>query len=346
MKLLSPLLFNLLLIACMYGMHTVQNPIRENKSLQELLQSPDYKIGLCALNPKTGHEFAWNAQELFPMASMRKVIFACYLFDCIQQQKLHLDQTISISRADLVPGSGTIKEEFAQNPRLVSQSYKVQELIRKTIEVSDNTAADGLMKRLGGHEAVDEWLQKNNIKDIHFKTTLKEWLGHQAIKTLRFKEAQQQVQASQAPWYYKGLSWLASSLPEPNKIDFSDETTNIATPRAYTQFLARVYDGTAPGLENPEHRKLLLDFMTECKTGSNRIQKYLPPELTFRNKTGTGIVGICNDGGILEDPAGDPWILTINVKDSVLRREQLEEVIALTAEALYKGFKEPRRENI
>src|SRR3546814_4770975 len=53
----------------------------------------------------------------------------------------------------------------------------------------------------------------------------------------------------------------------------------------------------------PASRSLLLDMMSRCRTGSNRIRGLLPPGTRVENKTGT-LAGYTGDVGFLTLPDG------------------------------------------
>jgi beta-lactamase class A len=200
---------------------------------------------------------------------------------------------------------------------------------------SDNTAADRLTTLVGGYHATDTWLQANQIKNLSFGTDIRTWLMQHMIKTFRYTGTQQALlQEKKTPVLLKCAASFLALFPQPATIDFSDETTNLATPHAMTSFIKDCYEGKAPGMQQNEYRELLFQLMRKCRTGLNRIPKYLP-SCTIAHKTGSGFMGICNDAGIIESKDKDPIALTIFVKDSVLPMPELEETIARTARDIY-----------
>lgn len=309
-----------------------------NRSFTNIVKDFDGKIGIHAINLATKQEISERADELFPMASTRKVVLASYILDLIDKNRyLTLDQIIDVEKKDVVPGTGVIKDHFYEDD--VFCRYDIHRLLNAMIMHSDNTAADVLMKLGGGHEAVDAWIKDNKIDNIYFGIDIRSWLKSQVAKTLFYQEAQQTIITNkQAPLFLKGIAYLASWFPQPNSIDFSDEGTNIATPRAMNQFLAHCYQGTGPGLSNEKHKKLLLGLMSACQTGSDRIPKYMPQNSVVMHKTGSGIVGICNDVGIVESPDKAPIVMTIFVKDSIKPMRELEEVIAGVAKVVHDSL--------
>ncbi len=302
----------------------------EEQDLSQALLNFNGKIGIYArtinTNPNaTSIEISINAHEFFPMASVLKIPFACFIFDAIDQPYFTLKDRIKITHQDLVLGSGTIKNEVTEEQ---AKSYSIKDLLERILCESDNTATHRLMTICGGHADVDAWLEKNNIKDIHFRTTEPEWLESHIFKTLQYKATQDAVLNSpQASFVLKETARALADKPQPTTINFSNETTNIATPKALTDFLIRCYQGTAPGLSTQSHRDLLLALMNKYELGKNCIPKYMTSAIV-RHKAGSGIVGICNDAGIIEIPDKNPIAITIFIKDSVQPIPELEEVIA------------------
>ncbi len=91
---------------------------------------------------------------------------------------------------------------------------------------------------------------------------------------------------------------------------------------------------------SPEHRELLLKFMTETPTGPNRLKGQLPPEAVVAHKTGTGgtrngITSATNDVGIITLPNGNHVAIAVFVGDSAADEKTREAVIAKIGKAVW-----------
>ena len=78
--------------------------------------------------------------------------------------------------------------------------------------------------------------------------------------------------------------------------------------------------------------------MKACKMGPNRIPKHFPPDAVVMHKTGSGIVGICNDVGIIESPDKAPIAMSIFIKDSIKPMSELEGKIAQIAKVVHDAL--------
>jgi beta-lactamase class A len=83
----------------------------------------------------------------------------------------------------------------------------------------------------------------------------------------------------------------------------------------------------------PESRRLLLDTMSRCRTGSNRIRRLLPAGTRVEHKTGT-LAGYTSDVGFLTVPGGRRIAVALFARGGVDRSA----VIATAARNIYDAF--------
>jgi beta-lactamase class A len=94
--------------------------------------------------------------------------------------------------------------------------------------------------------------------------------------------------------------------------------------------LRRIYKAE---LIKPESRNYLLDLMSQCQTGKNRM-KGLLPGVPVEHKTGT-LDGLADDVGFITMPDGRRVAVAIFTRGGNDRPS----TIAQTARAIYDGFK-------
>lgn len=104
-----------------------------------------------------------------------------------------------------------------------------------------------------------------------------------------------------------------------------------ATPMAMVDLLRRIYKAE---LIRPESRNYLLDLMSQCQTGRNRIKAMLPFGTPVEHKTGT-LDGLADDVGFITLPDGRRVAVAIFTRGGNDRPR----TIAETARAIYDGFK-------
>ena len=103
-----------------------------------------------------------------------------------------------------------------------------------------------------------------------------------------------------------------------------------STPRAMLDLLRLIDSGN---MLQPRSRALLLDMMSRCRTGSNRIRGLLPPTARVENKTGT-LNGYTGDVGYLTLPDGRRIAVAMFARGGSNRPG----VIATAARAIYDAF--------
>jgi beta-lactamase class A len=108
------------------------------------------------------------------------------------------------------------------------------------------------------------------------------------------------------------------------------DVRDSSTPKAMVALL-RLID--AGGVLKPASRSLLLDMMSRCRTGSNRIRGLLPPGTKVENKTGT-LAGYTGDVGFLTLSDGRRIAVAFFARGG----ENRSGVIATAARAIYDSF--------
>lgn len=104
-----------------------------------------------------------------------------------------------------------------------------------------------------------------------------------------------------------------------------------STPTAMVNLLRLIDSGNAL---KPASRSLLLDMMSRCRTGSNRIRGLLPPGIRVENKTGT-LSGYTGDVGFLTLPGGRRIAVAFFARGG----ENRPAVIATAARAISDAFR-------
>jgi beta-lactamase class A len=104
-----------------------------------------------------------------------------------------------------------------------------------------------------------------------------------------------------------------------------------STPMAMVDLLRRIYRAD---LIKPASRNYLLDLMSRCETGKNRMKALLPYGTPVEHKTGT-LTGLADDVGFITLPDGRRVAVAIFTRGGTDRPR----TIAEAARAIYDGFK-------
>ncbi|QGZ42492.1 beta-lactamase class A [Pseudoduganella flava] len=110
------------------------------------------RLGVCALDLGSGKTVGHRQDERFPMCSSFKALLAAQALARAAREPGFLDKRLRYAKADLVSYSPVTEKH-------VEQGMTVAELCTAVVQVSDNTAANTLMKELGGPAALTAWVR-------------------------------------------------------------------------------------------------------------------------------------------------------------------------------------------
>ena len=108
------------------------------------------QIGLYAVNLDTQKTLAYRDGETFAVCSTFKAYAAGAILQRVQQGRASLTDTVPIEAADIRPHSPVTE------PR-VGTAMSLAELCQAALQQSDNAAANGLLRVLGGPQAITEF---------------------------------------------------------------------------------------------------------------------------------------------------------------------------------------------
>lgn len=120
-------------------------PAPEAFDLSALEGGTGSRLGFVAHDTGSGRRLAWRGEERFVYCSTFKMFLAAATFVRVQAGDERLDRQIPITAADM------INHAPVTEPAL-GGSLSVEALMKGTVEVSDNPAANLLLKAMGGLE--------------------------------------------------------------------------------------------------------------------------------------------------------------------------------------------------
>jgi beta-lactamase class A len=110
---------------------------------------------------------------------------------------------------------------------------------------------------------------------------------------------------------------------------------DTTTPAAMVATMQRILVGDALSSDS---RTTLLDWMTRCETGHDRLRAGLPSTWTAGDKTGTGEHGAVNDVAIAWPPMGPPVLMAVYMSGSTRPAAALGAVHARVADIVVATF--------
>lgn len=116
-------------------------------ALARLEEGLSGRLGVFAIDTATGATIGHRASERFPICSTFKAVLAGALLARSVREPGLLDERVRYTKADLIAHSPVTGRELARG-------MTVAELCAATVQYSDNAAANLLLRRIGGPEAL------------------------------------------------------------------------------------------------------------------------------------------------------------------------------------------------
>lgn len=295
------------------------------QQIELVSHATDGAVGMSAIHLETKRSVSLHGAEGFPMASTFKVPVATQILTLVDQGKLRLDTPISLTPSDLHPGSG-ILTPLLFHPGV---SLSVENLLEIMLVVSDNSAADVMLREAGGPAAVTARMRAlgfNGIRvDRPTALLIADWVGE--------KNLPPQDQWTPEMWHR-----LFSALPEAEHKHAAEIATadprDTATPNDMTSLLAGLWNKT---FLQPQSAQLLLEMMHRCQTGQARIAGMLPHGTDLAHKTGS-LSGIVDDVGIITLPRDRGHVAISVFTKFGSKSEVSEKAIAEISRTVYDYF--------
>lgn len=115
----------------------------------------DGALGVAAIDLSTGRMFSYHGGAVFAQASSIKIPVLMRLFQLAEQGKPRLDDKVTMTKADIVGGSGELQKKLADGD--VTLTWR--ELAAAMMESSDNAATNKLIA-LAGMEQVNRLMDE------------------------------------------------------------------------------------------------------------------------------------------------------------------------------------------
>lgn len=216
---------------------------------------------------------------------------------------LNTGETVSIKGDTPFPMASTVKVAVA-----ALYMAQVDQGRRSLNDTISGQSARSLMARMLIHS--DNRATDMLLKDLGGPGAVHDWLQDNGVTGLRMDRT------------------IAQLLSD--RRDLWDRRDS-STPMAMVDLLRRIYRAE---LIKPESRNYILDLMSRCETGRNRMKALLPFGTPVEHKTGT-LDGLADDVGFITMPDGHRIAVAIFTRGGTDRPR----TIAEAARAVYDGFK-------
>ena len=277
------------------------------------------EIGVAVRDLATNDTWSFAGSDRFPMQSVFKLPLGAALLDAVSRGALSLSDTVTLTPADLSPPYSPIGAAFPGRTK-----YTVHELLVAAVGGSDNTAADVLMKLIGGPEAVTRWLSSKGVTELRVDRYERE-----------FQIELNGMPPFQPEWHAESvfvvrLEAVPKELRHAAMMQYLDDPRDTSTPLGAIGFLEKL---EREELLPPTLTSELLRIATETTTGARRLKAGLPAGAVIAHKTGTarpdhGINPAINDIGIVRLTDGRRIAIAVFLAASPLPFAEAETVLA------------------
>ena len=204
----------------------------------------------------------------------------------------------------------------------------IRNLINMMMRISDNSAADILLNRVGAAN-VTARMKSLGLESIRVDRTTQQLildqsgLDYATYGARPVREVRQLLDAVDA-----GTAARAND-------QFNKTEKDVAKPSDMNRILEKLWAGQI--VDKPASDEII-DILKECQTGAARLPGLLPSDTTIAHKTGT-IGGSINDTGIIFLPYNAGHLaITVLMKEARAATAERERVIADIARYAYDYF--------
>lgn len=211
--------------------------------IEKIISGKQLELGFALYDLSTGDTLSMNGNRRFPMQSVFKFPIALAALNEVDNNKLALNQKITIGKEDLRPGIWSpIEKKYPEG----NVQLPLSEIIQYTVALSDNVGCDLLLKLLNGALTVNQYIHDKGITDI------------------RIQNSEQEMQSS---WEVQFSNWVTpKAMIELLKLFNNKKLLQPAT----HDFLWETMVGTSTGaIKN----KLPKDAVVAHKTGTSGYNK-------------------------------------------------------------------------
>jgi beta-lactamase class A len=141
-----------LFLSLMLGVEArAANPLVLSSQFAAIEQQMGGRLGVAALDTGNGRRIEYRADERFPICSTFKFLLAAAILE--QRDRVPLDRRLSYGADDLLEWAPITKKHLSEG------GMSVRDLCAAAMEYSDNTAANLLLRALGGPSELTVYLR-------------------------------------------------------------------------------------------------------------------------------------------------------------------------------------------
>jgi beta-lactamase class A len=250
-------------------------------------------LGLAIKHLETEDQVLFNADNIFPTASVFKIPVLIELYKQVGEEKLGLDDLIRITSYSKISGSGVLKELHS------GLEATIHDLATLMIIVSDNTATD-LLLDLVGMDNINQTLGEIGLTKTKVAMSTRD-LIFDIAGLIDLEPEKKLIHVVKQQLQKREYNMAARSL--------GDEDNDVSTPFEMMLLLEKIFRNQ---ILDQKACESMLDILKRCQY-FNAIPLFLPEgKAIVAHKTGN-LPGIRNDVGIifpLDQDNNSPFIIS------------------------------------
>jgi beta-lactamase class A len=288
--------------------------------LDGLVSRSGFTVGVHVRHLPGGETAEVNGGRPFPMASTFKLPLAVVALALAERGELPpLTGEVRLEATDMIPWASPLHQRMP-----TGGTTTLREVLASLLEQSDNSAADFLVRRIGGPARVTAELQKLGLPGISIdRNEAQIALDSAGVQLPPAERTAARLQAvlSRAPRAQKQAALRR----------FRADPRDRASPRAMARVIEQLWSGKL--LSRP-HAAFLREQLGRCRTGRGRLRAGVPAGTPVADRTGT-CACCANDVGIITLTDGRQVIVAAFVEGADGPPEPKERVIAAIARLVW-----------
>jgi len=250
-------------------------------------------LGFGLMNLESGEFWVRLGDRTFPMMGVFKLPLGAAALADVDAARLDLHEVLALSEKDLSPPLSPIAQAWPAR-----SSYTVDELLVAAVRDGDNTAADVLMKRIGGPGAVTAWLQSQKITEVRVDRYERE------IQSDTYAMASFRAAWRTPPAFAAAQATVPPARRHAAMLAYIADPRDSSTPRGMLLLLKKLDEGR---LISQASTRRLMTLMSQTTRGGDRIRAGLPKAAAFAHRPGAsgtdqGLTAAFNDVGVFTLP--------------------------------------------
>jgi len=268
------------------------------QKIQHIVSSKKAIAGVSIMGDDGKDTFSLNGERHYPLQSVFKFHIALAVLSQIDKGKFSLDQTIKISKKEMLPDLySPIRDKYPDGATL-----SIATILKYTVSSSDNVGCDVLLRLIGGPDAVQKYFNRNNIRDLSIKINEEEQQSH---------------------WDLQFQNWTTPVAANETLAKFFRNDKMLLSKKSY-DLIWSIMKETETGT-NRIKGQLPKGTIVAHKTGSSGTNK-------------EGLTAAVNDIGIVFLPNGRYFYISIFITNSTESADTNEKIIADIAKDAWDYF--------